>query len=299
MSSNNDLTKALHEARTPQELRDALASIRQNAVITTPVSGTQNAAPADLTKALENATTHEEISAALDAVRANAVSEAGRSAQPAAAFTRVEKIGGRDIKFEASSQLELERAVTSAYKVAGELLQMPPEPDYSKAGADAAARAIAQTELELRFKRGEVSTADYLEQSGVVKDYLEKQGVPLDELRETVEVTRYKAVEQSWADATTTFLASGSDWPGGEKNKQILGLKLQELGLLDAEDKTAAIAAAYAAMKREGLVFANDGPRQAAPDLARATPQEILEAYKNGRDPQTVNAEFSSLFGRS
>jgi len=127
-------------------------------------------------------------------------------------------------------------------------------------------------------------------------------------VRANLEETRHRNYELSWADATTTFLQSGSDWPGGEKNKHILGLKIQELGLMDAEDKTAAIAAAYASMKSDGLVFSNDGStegaarrstRQAAPDLDRATPQELLESWKSAQPSiEAANSSFSALFGR-
>jgi hypothetical protein len=190
---------------------------------------------------------------------------------------------------------------------------VPVEIDCAQAGRDAAIRAAEQADLERRYKRNEISTQEYLDQSGAVKDYLEKQGVPIEELRETVEEKRNQQFTQSWTDATTTFLASNSEWPGGEKNKTILGLKIQELGLIDAEDKVSAISQAFNAMKKDGLIFANDEPttdkaRTRGPDgrfasaapsyLDRATPQEILEAYKNGRDPQAVNAEFSTLFGR-
>ena len=116
-------------------------------------------------------------------------------------------------------------------------MQVEETVDPNRASVEAAEKA----ELELKFKRGEVSSDEYLAQSGAVKNYLEAQGVPLDELRDRLQEDRHREYEGSWATATTEFLQSGNDWPGGERNKQILGMKIQELGLLNAEDKTAAL----------------------------------------------------------
>jgi len=247
---------------------------------------------ADLTKSIQDAVGTEDIKAAVQAEilkqAADAAAIAATPVAPAAAavvapadeeaakpFSRTETIGGREFSFEAATELELERQVNNAYKVAAGL-QVPQvvepvvDPAVAAAAAEKAAteRAAAQADLELKFKRGEVSTQEYLEQSGAVKDYLEKQGVPLDELRASVEQTRQRTYEQSWADATTAFLKSGSDWPGGEKNKKLLGLKIQELGLLDATDKVAAIQQAYAALKQDDLLFANETAAPAAPAAA-------------------------------
>jgi hypothetical protein len=302
--STDNLTKALSEASSHEEIAALLHA--QPAPERAPRSTT-------IEKELAAANSHAEIDAILHEGAGH--QRAPRKTDEPATFTRTEKVGGKDIEFSADSALELERAVTSARKVADALqTPVPVEVDYAKAGRDAALRAAEQQELERRFKRNEITTQEYLEQSGAVETYLENQGVPIDELRETVEEKRNQQFTQSWTDATATFLASTSDWVGGEKNKQILGLKIQELGLLDAPDKVGAISQAFAAMKKDQLIFANDEPttdkartrgsdgryaRSAAPSyLDHATPQEILEAYKNGRDPQTVNSEFSTLFGR-
>jgi hypothetical protein len=81
----------------------------------------------------------------------------------------------------------------------------------------------------------------------------------------------------------------------------LLGLTIQKLGLQEAEDKVAALAAAYAEMKREGLIFEE---RPAVPDVPKVmidtsnmTPQEILDKWKEsaGENP---DAAFISSFSR-
>jgi tRNA nucleotidyltransferase/poly(A) polymerase len=298
----SNLEKQISEARSHEEL-DALlhqGPSNQRAPRHEAAAEPTTATPStDLTKRLSEARSRDEIDQIL---------HEAKPAEPAT-FSRTEKIGGKDFTFEAASELELERAVQGALRVAAELQPPAPVVDYVQAGRDAAVRFAERADLELRYKRNEVSTQEYLEQSGAVKDYLENQGIPLDELRQTVEETRHKAFEQSWADATTTFLQSGVSWPGGERNKQILGLKLQELGLIDATDKVAAISQAYAAMKKDNLIFANDAARPrdpdgryaaaAPPDLDRATPSELLEAWKSAQpSAEAANKTFSALFGK-
>ena len=249
------------QASTPLAVSDDLSKTIQSAVDTNDIKA---AVQAEILKQAADA-------AAVPAAAAPAA-VAVEEVEAAKPFSRIETIGGREFTFEAATELELERSISNAYKVAAGL-QVPQvvepvvDPAIAAAAAEKAAteRAAAQADLELKFKRGEVTTQEYLEQSGAVKDYLDKQGVPLDELRASVEKSRHQSYEQAWADATVTFLKSSSDWPGGDKNKKLLGLKIQELGLLDATDKVSAIQQAYASMKQDGLVFANETAAPAAP----------------------------------
>lgn len=69
-----------------------------------------------------------------------------------------------------------------------------------------------------------------------------------------------KKFEQSWAEATTAFLQSdsGASWPGGEKNKTILGQILIDNGLVDSPDKLEAISAAFDFARENGLLVPNE-----------------------------------------
>ena len=258
--------------------------------------------------------------AAADAAKAAA--DAAKAAETPADFSRTETIGGREFAFTATSELELERMITQAYKVAYGVQPTQTVPDVVEVSdadkaAIAAAQAAEKAELELKFKRGDISASEYIEQSGAIKEYLEKVGIPLDELRNTVEQGRNKAFEQSWEQATEEFLhsAAGADWPGGEKNTELIGLKMAALGLVNADDKVAAMAQAYQALKAEGMLFAVetstddsatqlaaaqkivDDARAAATAAATATTTAAAPAAAATPAPTTPTS--SSLFGAS
>lgn len=222
--------------------------------------------------------------AAADKAAADAAAaEAAKNTTTETPFTRDVVIGGKTFMFEAASELELERMVNVALQTAASVGTREVEVDpavAAKSAADkATADAAARTELDLKFKRGEVSTTEYLEQSGAFAEYMERQGVPLSELKAQVEQGRTTQFQNSWSTATEKFLNSpgGSDWPGGDANKEILGLKLVELGLLDAEDKVAALTTAYNELKGRGVLHPYVPPAKVA-DAAAAEKAAIDKA---------------------
>lgn len=249
-------------------------------------------------------------------------------------FESVETIGGKEFTFTAGSQAELDHMIANAYKVAyavhpsERVIEQVVDPVAAeKAAAEkAAADAAAKTELELKFKRGEISASDYIEQSGALASYLERQGIPIDELKKAVETNKGNDYEKSWQEASADFVKTqaGADWPGGEKNLEILGLKIVALGLSEAKDKVGALAQAYADMKRTGMIFpttvdATLSPEQqaaakAAADKAIADKAAADEAARivaaNGAaqisaetaraaSAARVQSQSSSLFGAS
>ena len=288
------LSQAVKDATSPEAIKAALIAEAQQQQLTA-----DEQAAADAAKI---------------AADEKAAADAATVAAPNVPFTRVETIGGRDFTFEAESELELERMINNALKVASVFQSDPPatvvdpvkEADAQAAREKAAVeQAAARTEMELQFKRGEITAQEYIEKSGAVKDYLEKQGVPLDELKATIEQGRSKTFEQSWADATEEFLhsATGADWPGGEKNKEILGLKLSALNLIDTENKVEAIAKAWSSMKENSMFFpAEAAPAPpAAPVPAAAVPAApVIPAAPVApvAAPKAASTS-SSLFGRS
>lgn len=294
----------------------------------------------DLEKAVQAAMDPASIRAAVLAeaekqglkVAEDAAADTARNAQAAAdaaaanqgkPFTRVENIGGRDFEFEAASESELDQMVLNAFRVAyavreDSLTPAAPAAVVDTVAQEAAAaqaateRAAAQVELELKFKRGEVSTAEYLEQSGAVRDYLEKQGTSLEALKEVIESNRDSKTVQSWQEATEQFLKSavGADWPGGAQNLSIIGLKIAQLGLVEAEDKVAALAQAYNAMKQEKLVFPGETsaatpavPAAAASAPAATTAPATTTAPAAAAPPAApaprTAPQSSSIFGAS
>ena len=265
---------------------DTLRNVTVNDELTAAVNAALD--PADIRAAIlaQAAKQQEESDASVAALSVKEKEAADKAAKEQAEldsakqFTRTEVIGGREFSFEAASELELERMVTNAYKIAFAIqpTETPKAPVVDPAIAAAEAQKAAEqqaadrAELELKFKRGDISAADYIEQSGAVKDYLAKEGLSVTDLKAAVNKTVADQEAQSWSADVEQFLNSpaGSDWPGGEQNKKLIGLQIAALGLVDATDKVAALAQAYQSMKTDGIVFQPEKP--AVTPTATATP---------------------------
>ena len=272
--------------------------------------------PADIRAHVQAALAKQDGEAATAAAQVEAekavVAEDAVVVETPLTFSRVEVIGGREFTFEGASEAELDHAVLNAYKIAfavqpTEATPVVPVVDPAIAAQAAADEAAAKIELELRFKRGEITAADYIEQSGAMSEYLAKQGVPVESLKAVIEQNEATKDEQSWAAATEEFRngSAGSDWPGGNKNLQLLGRELVTLNLVDAKDKVAALAQAFQSMKSSGIVFPYEPPADAA---AVVTPAAVVAAVATPVVPAAVVAPVvpvrvaatsSSLFGQS
>ena len=293
---NDDLTKAVQGALDPADIRAAIL--------------------AEAAKQTTAATTAAAAQTAAETQAAEAAAAADRAAAAATVFTCTEIIGGREFMFSEASQAELDRAVANAYRVAY-AVQTPTEervetPD-PVAVAEAERRAAEErasnlADLELKFKRGEISTADYIEQSGAMDEFLAKKGVPLSALKEAVDQTQNSQFEKSWAQATEEFLRSpaGADWPGGNQNLQIIGMQIQSMNLLDAPDKVAALVRAYNAMKESHMVFPAEqtAPVVTPPAAAAVVAPAAVDAPAAVAAPAAaaaprVASSSSSLFGAS
>lgn len=296
---NDDLAKAINSALDPADIR---AAILAEAHKQTATSEESVAALAAAEKAAADKKTAEDAAIVTDTTATTG-------------FSRTETIGGREYLFEAGSELELERMVSNAYKIAFGVQSTPqevaPVVDPSVAAAEAATKAAeeaaAKVELELQFKRGDISAADYVERSGAVRDYLAKQGIPVEELKAVVEKKQDQQDHDSWVDATTEFKRTvGKDWPGGERNRQMIGMKIAELGLIDAPDKVAALGKAYAEMKRTNMIFDVEADPNAAPvttPVVETTPVVAVPAVVAPAIPPPApvrsQASSSSMFDTS
>lgn len=291
---NDEITKAISEAVNPADIRAAILLEAEK----------QNATSQQL--AADQATAEK---AAADKLAAE---QAAATAAPTT-FSRTEVIGGKSFDFEAGSELELERLVTSAYKVA---FSVQPDPTKEKtvdpAIAAAEAKRLAEEEaankaqLEVDFKLGNITAADYIERSGAMGAYLEKQGVSLDKLKAVVNEDQDKHFAKSWEDAGEQFKVSavGKDWPGGEKNKEQLGLLIVSMGLIDATDKVGAMAQAWAKMKDRNMIFPNEDVIaapvvDAAAPAVVAAPAAVVAAPAVAAPAARVASKSSSLFGAS
>jgi hypothetical protein len=268
---NDDLAKAVAAAKTPEDITALVKAEFDKQVAAATAEATQTATDAKAAADAEAAK-----------VAAAAAAEAAKTATAVTTPTilsRVENIAGTDIEFTGASEAEIDKLVINALKIAAavrpttQAQTVDPTADAEAARVAAETKAAAAAELELRFKRGELSTSEYIEQSGAVKDYLEKQGIPLEALRASIEREQGQTYEQSWAKAGEEFKNTplGRSWPGGERNKQMLGMKVAELGLTDAEDKVAALAAAYQAMISTNMLFPGEAEEKAAAARAAGT----------------------------
>jgi hypothetical protein len=229
-------------------------------------------------------------------------------------YTITENIKGRDFEFTAGSQEELTNMVLNAHRVANsvrseqivEQVQQIAEPVGPTPEEIEAARA----ELERKFRLSEISVKDYIEQSGAVSDYLASQGLSVDTLRNTVESTQSRATIQSWQEATEIFKEGpGQEWPGSERNMLMLGNRLQELGLDDAEDKVGALIAAYSSLKQDNMLFElTPEERRAAGYKEEVAPEPVATVVQTAqpvvqqapiRQQPVQQRTSSSLFGAS
>jgi hypothetical protein len=253
LTMTDELAKIIAEATDTQTITSAV-----QAELAKQLTAAQEKTDADAKAAADAAAKTTKDAAAATTTNTIAIPESTSNL-----ITRVENIGGQDMEFSGKDDAEIDRLVLNAYKVAfavrkDSVAEPPVDPAVAaKAAADAAAaKEAAKAELELKFKRGEIPVSDYIKQSGAMDEYLASQGIALEDLKESVEKVRNEKDVQSWESATQAFLQGpGADWPGGEVNKTILGLKIAELDLTNATDKVAALTAAYASMKQNKQVF--------------------------------------------
>jgi hypothetical protein len=273
MKSDAALDRDINEATTPDEIRELLHAAVQRSGIADrdPQTG--------------------------QFVRRDPLTPAAQVGKEAQTVTRTEVIGGKTFTFTGNA-LEVEQQVGQAYKIAEAVrpaaeFQVTPR-GARKTQADAELDVVRKAELELAFKRGELDTATYLRESGALAEALQQAGFDL-------EAAARQQLASGWEDAVARWLQSdaGRDWPGNEQNLRVIGLEIEALGLVDAEDKLAALTQAWAAMKKAGTVFSTaPTEEQLLRETDGMTPQQILEAFKEAHagDPDAANQGFISTF---
>jgi len=149
---------------------------------------------------------------------------------------------------------------------------------------EAAAKAAAQelvrkSDLELKFKRGEIDTATYLAESGAVSDFFAKKGIALEDVEAAAQTAAGERITQSWAEATTEFMNSpeGQIWPGGEANKLKMLEVLSAMNATDAPNaENLRRAAVY--MRENNLFVGNPEAEREQAILDAKTPEELSAA---------------------
>jgi hypothetical protein len=209
-------------------------------------------------------------------------------------FGKVLTINGVKYALEGGSPEELAHAETSLYEqvlgqgdneqardAQGRFVAEPTAEEKAAGELQAANRA----ELELRFKRGDITSAQYLEESGAITEYLENHGVNPDAL---VALTDLVA-QNTWATAVDSFLNSdaGNDWPGGQTNMELMGRILEETGM--TEPTVENIAAVWNYMRENDLAVEN-------PEIAQQ--QQISEAASVEDIRAALGRPSTGLFDR-
>jgi hypothetical protein len=113
--------------------------------------------------------------------------------------------------------------------------------------------ASKRADLELAWKRGDITTEQYLEKSGAINTYLTEHGMNPDALA-TVSDAIY---QNTWAAATEAFLNSpqGESWPGGQTNMELMGRILEENNM--TEPTVENLSAAFQYASENGLLVEN------------------------------------------
>jgi hypothetical protein len=125
-----------------------------------------------------------------------------------------------------------------------------PTPEEKAAGE---LEVSKRADLELAWKRGDITAEQYLEKSGAINTYLTEHGVSPDALVAVTDLV----YQNTWANATEAFLNSpeGESWPGGDENKNILAAILEENGMTDPSVEN--LSRAYRFALEQGLLVEN------------------------------------------
>ena len=118
--------------------------------------------------------------------------------------------------------------------------------------SDDAAEAVAQADLQMRFRTGSISTDEYLSQSGAIERHLAAQGIDVDALQDVSN----KAFASRWEAGTEVFKKRHPEFEilRSEENRDVLGNIIAENGWID-RDPAEALEAAYAiAVEKKSLV---------------------------------------------
>jgi hypothetical protein len=121
-------------------------------------------------------------------------------------------------------------------------------------------------------------TEDSTAVDSVIQNYLQRHGIAPEALKEISD----RNYTQAWQSAAEEFRSRhGSGWAGGNENLQQIGKMIMKLGLMDSDDKVAALEAAYAEIQKRGLYVRDTQESQAAQaesDMASAMSFEDLRA---------------------
>lgn len=181
-------------------------------------------------------------------------------------------VNGQSYEYTGSTPEELAAAESALYRT---LLQKTPDPNAEPEPTPEEklaneAEALRQQELEAAFRRGELNTQQYIEQSGYLDAFM---------------------TQRSWEQATNAFLRNHENWPGGEDLQTLMGNKLIQLGLQD-DPSAEAMEQAYSELVREGAI-----PSVRAENEAAAVAAAKIGEAGSVEEIRAALGRSSSMFG--
>jgi hypothetical protein len=212
-------------------------------------------------------------------------------AAAAGTVSRVVTIRGVGTEFSASNLLDLEKEIGAALQAAA-VADAGTQPRGAN-GQFTSRREMnpaEKVELDLRFRRGELSAPEYLKQSGELENAFntfakEKLGVDPDELAANQQMSA------AWAAVTEQWLASpeGKTWEGGAENLRRITEILHANGLEDSPS-VQTLSQVVAFMRQNRLIVPYEGATKKA--ISEASSVEEINAAARaslGMPPRNSN----------
>jgi hypothetical protein len=188
-------------------------------------------------------------------------------------YAKTVRVNGQKHILSAASETELAQAEVALYH---SLFAQPAfaGPEQPRDSATGQFRATAEQERATGAEAARVDGMTQIE-TDLVNRVLAEQGIDPAALRDLTAAREQK----SWADATQEFLTGpGASWPGGDPNRNLLGTYLVENNLTNAQDKVAALDAAYKHLVKTNQLQANPETVQAQKIAEARTPEELRDA---------------------
>ena len=221
-----------------------------------------------------------------DAFDQNVIHENENPPEQPTQFTKRVLVDGKSLEFAGPTELDVERAIGDYFR--GEQAARESGETTTRQAATTETESPEQiqnrVETELRFRRGELSVKEYIEQSGAVKEYLADQGVDMESLRQV----SGQNFERSWASATEEFMQTpeGQTWEGGEENKNIIGKIIADADLVD-EPSVDTLQRAVRFARENHMLVSNPELDRNRKIAEATTPEQIREAL-GARDATTI-----------
>lgn len=219
---------------------------------------------------------------------------------PASQLTASFTVNGKEYTFTGNSQADIDAqqvvlfrslsAAQSQLQTTNDTVARTADGRFAKteqpAVEDSALRAAELANLELRFKRGEVSAADYIKQSGAMDEYLASRGIDVAEHQRQLQTNQSET--QAWVDATKQFIKNNPDWTGGDALKDAMGQKIFELGLTKSPS-VESLERCYSALALEAEISTCQDPYRLA---------ELREQYRQQVHGVVRDVNATSAWGR-